>query len=386
MGLIGVATQRRQARQWESLQRLAGHFLDVVAGLPTLKVFGRAKAQAQTVREVSEANRRATLGVLRISFLSSFALELLATLSVALVAVSIGLRLVDGSIALRTGLFVLVLAPEAYLPLRLVGSHFHASAEGMAAAEQVFRVLETPPTVHPGDRTAPAPDLRTCEIRLEQVTVHYPDRPSPALDRLDLVLRPGQVLAVTGRSGAGKSTLLALLLGFVLPTSGRVVLAAPGASPVDLTACDPASLRRQVAWVPQNPYLFAGTVADNVRLGRSDASPEDVRAALLAAGFTDVDGELPAGIETRVAEGGAGLSAGQRRRVAVARAVLRDAPLLLLDEPTAALDEESEDRLVTALRELLPGRAAVVATHRPTLLQLADSLADLPLARERVAS
>ncbi|MFF3251273.1 thiol reductant ABC exporter subunit CydD [Actinacidiphila glaucinigra] len=352
MVLIGWATQTRMDRQWQLLARLSGHFLDVVAGLPTLKVFGRAKAQAESIRAITADHRRATMRTLRITFLSSFALELLSTISVALVAVGVGMRLVHGELDLYTGLVILVLAPEAYLPLRQVGAQYHAAAEGLAAADEVFAVLETAP---PRPGTAPAPDLRTAVVALDEVAVEG------RLGPVSLRVSPGETIALTGPSGIGKSTLLSVLLGFTEPTSGRVL--ADGA---DLAAHDPAGWHRQIAWVPQRPHLFAGTIADNVRLTRPDASPAEVRAALRDAGAPDLDPATPLG------EGGAGLSAGQRQRVALARAFLADRPLLLLDEPTAALDGETEAAVVDAVRRLAAGRTVLLVVHRPALLAVAD--------------
>ncbi|WP_431958921.1 thiol reductant ABC exporter subunit CydD [Actinacidiphila sp. bgisy160] len=352
MVLIGWATQARMDRQWQLLSRLSGHFLDVVAGLPTLKVFGRAKAQAESIRAITADHRRATMRTLRITFLSSFALELLSTISVALVAVGVGMRLVHGELDLYTGLVILVLAPEAYLPLRQVGAHYHAAAEGLSAADEVFAVLETAP---PRRGTAPAPDLRTAVVELDGVAVQG------RLGPVSLRVSPGETIALTGPSGIGKSTLLGVLLGFTEPTSGRVL-----ADGTDLADHDPAGWHRQIAWVPQRPHLFAGTVADNVRLARPDASPAEVRAALRDAGAPDLD---PA---TALGEGGGGLSAGQRQRVALARAFLADRPLLLLDEPTAALDGETEAAVVDAVRRLAAGRTVLLVVHRPALLAVAD--------------
>ncbi|WKV73107.1 thiol reductant ABC exporter subunit CydD [Streptomyces sp. PCS3-D2] len=365
MVLIGMATQTRMDRQWRLLSRLSGHFLDVVAGLPTLKVFGRAKAQAESIRKITDDYRRATMRTLRIAFLSSFALELLATLSVALVAVTIGMRLVHGELDLYTGLVILILAPEAYLPLRQVGAQYHAAAEGLAAAEEIFEILETPATGPVG--TAELPDGAPLRIEIDGLAVRYEGRDEDSPRPVSLAVRPGECVALTGPSGAGKSTLLQVLLGFVQPTAGRVRIAG-----VDLAELSPEHWRQRIAWVPQRPHLFAGTVAENVRLARSGARDSEVTAALKDAGAWEFVSALPRGAETLLGEGGAGLSAGQRQRLALARAFLADRPVLLLDEPTAALDGETEAGIVDAVRRLSEGRTVLLVVHRPALLAVAD--------------
>ncbi|MFE3635253.1 thiol reductant ABC exporter subunit CydD [Streptomyces sp. NPDC059168] len=366
MMLIGWATQSRMDRQWRLLSRLSGHFLDVVAGLPTLKVFGRAKAQAESIRRITGEYRQATMRTLRIAFLSSFALELLATLSVALVAVTIGMRLVHGDMDLYTGLVILVLAPEAYLPLRQVGAQYHAAAEGLAAAEEIFAVLETPV---PASGTAP---VRPGAIAFDAVTVRYPQRSADALTDVSFTVEPGETVALVGPSGAGKSSLLNVLLGFVRPTGGRVRVGG-----TDLTDTDLEEWHARIAWVPQRPHLYAGTIAENVRLARPDADEADVRRALRDAGALEFVDALPEGIGTRLGEDGAGLSAGQRQRLALARAFLADRPVLLLDEPTAALDGATEADVVAAVRRLAVGRTVLLVVHRPALLEVADRVVRL---------
>ncbi|WP_435643325.1 thiol reductant ABC exporter subunit CydD [Streptomyces sp. H49] len=366
MMLIGWATQSRTDRQWRLLSRLSGHFLDVVAGLPTLKVFGRAKAQAESIRRITGEYRQATMRTLRIAFLSSFALELLATLSVALVAVTIGMRLVHGDMDLYIGLVILVLAPEAYLPLRQVGAQYHAAAEGLAAAEEIFAVLETPvPTSGSGAVPSGA-------VAFEGVTVRYPGRSTDAVSEVSFTVEPGETVALVGPSGVGKSTLLHVLLGFVRPARGRVRIGG-----VDLAELDPEEWRSRIAWVPQRPHLYAGTVAENVRLARPDADDDAVRRALRDAGALDFVDALPEGAGTVLGEDGAGLSAGQRQRLALARAFLADRPLLVLDEPTAALDGVTEAEVVSTVRRLAAGRTVLVVVHRPALLEVADRVVRL---------
>ncbi|MFG2355085.1 thiol reductant ABC exporter subunit CydD [Streptomyces sp. NPDC048521] len=366
MMLIGWATQSRMDGQWRLLSRLSGHFLDVVAGLPTLKVFGRAKAQAESIRRITGEYRQATLRTLRIAFLSSFALELLATLSVALVAVTIGMRLVHGDMDLSIGLVILILAPEAYLPLRQVGAQYHAAAEGLAAAEEIFTVLETP-VLASGTGAVPAG-----AVAFEGVTVRYPGRSVDAVDDVSFSVEPGETVALVGPSGVGKSTLLNVLLGFVRPTEGRVRIGG-----ADLADLDLEEWRSRIAWVPQRPHLYAGTIADNVRLARPDAEESAVRRALRDAGALEFVDALPEGADTVLGEDGAGLSAGQRQRLALARAFLADRPVLLLDEPTAALDGATEAEVVAAVRRLAVGRTVLLVVHRPALLEVADRVVRL---------
>ncbi|MEU3085620.1 thiol reductant ABC exporter subunit CydD [Streptomyces massasporeus] len=366
MVLIGWATQSRMDRQWRLLSRLSGHFLDVVAGLPTLKVFGRAKAQAESIRRITGEYRQATMRTLRIAFISSFALELLATISVALVAVTIGMRLVHGEMDLYIGLVILVLAPEAYLPLRQVGAQYHAAAEGLAAAEEIFEVLETPV---PASGSTAVPEGA---LSFEGVTVRYPGRSTDAVSNVSFGVEPGETVALVGPSGAGKSTLLSVLLGFVRPAGGRVRV-----GDVDLADADLQQWRSRIAWVPQRPHLYAGTIAENVRLARPGADHDSVRRALRDAGALDFVDALPQGVDTALGEDGAGLSAGQRQRIALARAFLADRPVLLLDEPTAALDGATEAEVVAAVRRLAAGRTVLLVVHRPALLEVADRVVPL---------
>jgi ATP-binding cassette, subfamily C, bacterial CydD len=361
--LVGSRTRARTRQQWGLLALLAGHFLDVVEGLPTLKVFRRAKAQEQVIGKVTDAYRAATMSALRVAFLSALVLELAAALATALVAVEAGLRLLYGHLGYQTALLVLLLTPEAYVPLRAVSAQFHASMEGTAAAGRVLEILETAPpdaSRPAGPAGARRADVRAAEIRLDEITVTYPGGRRPALDRVCLSVSPGERIVVTGPSGAGKSTLFALLLRLIQQSSGTVTVGG-----TDLAELDPQGWRAQIAWVPQRPYLFPGTAAENIALGRRGASDDTIRRAARLAGAAGFIESWPAGYHTPLGERAAALSAGQRQQIALARAFLRDAPLLLLDEPAAHLDPASAARLGETLQALPTGRTVIVITHAP---------------------
>jgi thiol reductant ABC exporter CydD subunit len=376
MWLVGRYTERRARERWQALALLSNHFLDVVRGLPTLRAFNRGQAQVGRIAEVSEEYRRTTMGTLRIAFLSGAVLELAATLGIALVAVVVGVRLVDGRIEFEPALTVLVLAPELYLPLRNLAAHFHASADGAAVAERMLDLSETE-VAAPGHGAAPNPAAEP--IVFERVSFAYPLRNGDVLAGIDLELRPGETVALVGASGAGKSTLVSLLLGFAQPGEGRILV-----GDVDLAGVDPAEWRRRVAYVPQRPTLFHGTVADNIRLGNPAADAEDVRRAAELAGAHEFVSALPQRYETLVGEAERQLSTGERRRIALARAFLRDAPLVLLDEPTADLDPARVALVSAAIERLRPGRTVLLVAHRPEVASQADRI--VRLADGRVAT
>jgi ATP-binding cassette, subfamily C, bacterial CydD len=359
--LIGWHTRAQSQHQWQLLAHLGGHFLDVVAGLPTLKLFGRARAQAEVIGDVTSAHRKATMATLRVAFLSALALELTAALATALVAVEIGLRLLAGHVGYQTALLVLLLTPEAYLPLRNAAAEFHASADGSAAARRAFEILDTP---LPGQPVTAAwstdVDLSRADIMLRAVSLTYPNRGRPALDEISLTVRPGEHIVLTGPSGAGKSSLLALLLRFATPASGAVT-----AGGVDLARIPDDRWLAQIAWVPQHPHLFAATVSDNIALGQPGARRPDIAAAARLAGADEFIRRLPGGYDTQLTEGARSLSAGQRQKIALARAFLRQAPVLLLDEPTAHLDPASADAVMTAIATRMADRTVILITHRP---------------------
>ena len=353
--LIGRATQQATLKRFHALQLLSAHFLDVVRGLPTLRAYRRGAAQTESIARYTDDYRRTTMATLRVAFLSAFVLELAASLGTALVAVELGIRLVHGSVGLALAFAVLVLAPEVYAPLRTASAQFHASADGLAAASRLLELASIEPAVG-GAGDAPTPGT----LELSGVAASYDGR-GEVLAGIDLVLLPGERVAVVGSSGAGKSTLLGLVLRFAEPSAGRLLV-----DGCDLADVEPGAWRRRLAWVPQRPLLEPGTVADAVRLGRAGATDDEVRAALAAAGLRVA---LDARSET--------LSAGERRRVALARALLREAPLLLLDEPTAHLDGAAAETVVDVLASLPRDRSLLVTTHDARVLRAVDRVLEL---------
>ncbi len=374
--LIGLSTQEKADRQWKVLAQLSGHFVDVVRGLPTLVAYRRAGHQVDTIRQITHRYREATAETLKLGFLSSAALELIATLSVALVAVTVGLRLASGSLEFGTALVVLLMAPEAYWPLRRVGAEFHAAAEGTATFEEVGRVLDRVPAAV--ERAAPAiPSGASRAIRLDAVTVGYPGRDRAVLHDLSLSLPARGVTAIAGPSGCGKSTVLAVLAGDLRPRAGSLRV---GGVPLDPDMH--TDWQRQVSWVPQRPWIAAATVAENVRLARPEASDAAIWAALERVDLAETVRGLPQGLQTRLGEDGTGadgtgLSAGQRARLALARAVLAERPLVLLDEPTAHLDRRTEEVILETLTWLGERSCVVVVAHRDAVLALADQTVTL---------
>ena len=369
MILIGLFTKSKVDKQWNTLSKLSSHFLDLVSGLPTLKVFGRAQAQVQVIRRVGQEYRSSTMGVLRISFLSSLALELLASLSVALVAVSIGIRLAEAQIDYRVGLFVLLLAPEVYLPLRLIGQHFHAAAEGLGAADRLFSIIEQEPAVTGGSREVPFPII----VNVKELAVRYPGSDSLALEKVSFTALPGTITAIVGLSGSGKTTLLRALGGLVTPTTGSVDI-----SGVLLTDLDMRDWRTQSSWLPQSPQLFNKELSAKPSIRsvvdlRAEFSDSQIWDALERAG---VAAEIrPLGLDFQLDAQGSGLSGGQLQRLAIARALITQPRVLLFDEPTAALDSASELAIAQVIRNSAQsGVTVIVVAHRPALMEIADQV------------
>jgi ATP-binding cassette subfamily C protein CydD len=376
MMLIGSTAKRMTDRQWQSLSRMSAHFLDVLQGLPALKLLGRAREQADGIAKISDDYRRATMRVLRVAFLSALALEMLATISTAIVAVALGLRLLKGGMEFEPALMVLILCPEFYGPLRALGARFHAGMEGVSAAARLYEILVAPespqrvaaPTstiLHPPS-TINHPPLT---LSFSNICFSYPGRPSPALDSVSFALRPGEITALVGASGAGKSTAAKLLLRFVAPDAGQIRV-----NGVDLATIPAEEWRRLVAWLPQRPHLFHGTLAENIRLAKPEATDAEVEAAARAAHVHEFVAKLPQGYDTLIGERGARLSGGQAQRVALARAFLKNAPLLILDEPTSFLDATSEAAITEAMTKLAVGRTTLLIAHRQATIQRAANI------------
>ena len=371
MVLVGSHAEEHMQHQWSALSRMSAHFLDVLQGLPTLKVFGRGRAERERVAEVSEEFRERTLKVLRYAFLSGFVLEFVTTLSIALVAVTLGVRLLIGGISFEPAFLVLLLAPEFYRPLRELGVHRHAGMEGKAAAERIFEILNTPAPVSPDSGATAKPEGRL-EIEFSDVSYGYPESERQALSGIDLTLPAGTCTALVGRSGAGKSTLVNLLMRFVDPQDGRIT--ANGVPIADLSV---EVWRENLALVPQRPYLFYGSVLENIRLARPAATREEVEHAAELAGAAEFIRRLPHGYDTEIGERGVRLSGGEAQSVAIARAFLKDAPVLIMDESTSSLDPESERLIGDALERLMRDRTVLVIAHRLNTVYRADRIAVL---------
>ena len=401
MIIIGKGTERLNKKQWRKLARMSAHFLDMIQGLTTLKLFNASRREAQVIARISDDYRRSTMSVLRVAFLSSLLLEFLSTVSIAMVAVIIGFRLMYGEMDSFYGFFALLLAPEFYLPLRNMGTHYHARLEAIGAAEKMLEVLEpenessTPTTASEatdhtknsqqdtassmtngtgtgtGTGTLLTSDANIPEsiaINFNAVSFDYePGR--PALKNISLAIKPHEQIAIVGASGAGKSTLMNLLLGFITPQAGEIQI---NNAPLQAQHLD--TWRKQIAWMPQRAHLFHGSIRDNICLGQEGASQQAMEAAADAAQIADYIESLPDAYDTHVGERGAGLSGGQIQRIALARAFLKDAPVMLLDEPTAHLDQESERKIRQSLQLLAKNRTVISIAHRLNTVEQADRI------------
>ena len=383
MILIGNLAEGITQKQWRTMSRLSAYFLDVLQGLTTLKIFNRAKDQVDTIRKISRQYRQTTMGVLRVAFLSALVLEMLATISTALVAVQIGVRLLSGNFDLQTAFFILFLAPEFYQPLRSLGSSFHTGTAGRAAASRIFEILGTEPMVVSETRSGSweveggtAHLQGMPPVHFESVSFSYDQSNLPAVEDVSFTLQPGQITALIGPSGSGKTTITRLLLRFVSPYMGRILI---GKTPLE--EIDMETWRNRAAWVSQATHFFRGSIAENIRLGKPEASDLEVRQAAAMAQALDYIEALPEGFDTPIGEKGARLSGGQGQRIALARAFLKDADLVILDEPAANLDPQIEEELGPVFSQLAEEKTVLLISHRLHTILPADQLLVLQQGR-----
>jgi ATP-binding cassette, subfamily C, bacterial CydD len=379
LALIGGQTKQIQERRFAELSWMSAFFLDMLQGLPTLKMFGRSQEQVHNIREISRQYGSTTMEVLRTAFQTSLVMEWSATAATALVALEVSLRLMNGLMPFNIALAVLLLTPEFFLPLRQYALTYHAGAQGKAAAARLFAIVDTPipspppfviPSSSNGKVTAEAAQAFPNEIHFAGVFFSYESGERAALDGFNLTIPNGRSVALVGSTGAGKSTVSRLLLRFIEPDQGSILV---GSTP--LSQFDPQTWRKMVAWVPQHPHLFYGTIAENIRLAKPEATQEDIIAAAKAAHAHEFIKHLPAGYDTPIGEQGVRLSGGQRQRLAIARAFLKDAPLLILDEATSHLDESSESLIGEAFQRLMHGRTTLLIAHRLSLAKTAQQIA-----------
>ncbi len=370
MILIGKSASAMTEKQWKTMSRMSGFFLDVLQGLPTLKLFAQSKRQHNAIEESGETFRHATMRVLKVAFLSSLTLELVGTIGTAIIAVGIGLRLMAGQLTFQHALFVLILTPDFYLPLRQLGTKFHAGMEGVSASKEIFAILDQGTTASPQKPAFAVQEIAgKRSILFTEVSYTYPGGAQPALEGINATIPAGKTTAIIGPSGAGKSTLINLILRFQVPGEGSITIDGNPIHPIPLE-----EWHKQISWVPQHPYLFNATLRANIRLAKPDASAEEMESALNKTGLTNFIKTLPEGLETMIGEEGARLSGGEAQRVALARAFLKNAPLLVLDEPTSHTDPELEAALRSSIQELMKGRTTVIIAHRIETIRSAEQI------------
>lgn len=365
MIIIGKGAESLNQKQWKKLARMSNHFLDVIQGMTTLKMFNAARREGEMISKISEEYRRDTMSVLRLAFLSSVTLEFFSTVAIAMVAVLIGFRLMWGDIEFFYGFFILLLAPEFYLPLRKMGAAYHSKMEAVGAVDKMIEVMNAP---LPKAGAAKLPLLDKVEISFKEVCFSY-DQELKAVEGISFDLNAGQKYALIGPSGSGKSTIFSLLLGFVSPQEGEVLISGQSLSDIDIS-----TWRNQISWIPQSSTLFAGSVLDNIRLGKQGASDGEIMALCSELGIDEFISALPNGYQTLVGENGYGLSGGEIQRISIARAYLRDAPFILMDEPTASLDKHTEEVLQHAMASLSKNKTVLTIAHRLHTIRQADQI------------
>ncbi len=370
MIIIGKTAQKATQKQWQTLSRMSGYFLDVLQGLFTLKLFGRSRDRVQKISEISEAFRHATMKVLKVAFLSSLTLELVAAIGTAIIAIEIGLRLLDGSLAFATALFLLLLTPDFYLALRQLGTKFHAGMEGVSAASDIFSLIERkspPETAASLAKTIPAAPLQP--IRFENVGFSYSEDRAYALDSVSCDLEPGTFNAVTGSSGSGKTTFINLILRFIEPQKGTIMYGT-----TELSMLNPGEWRKLISWIPQHPYIFNTTLRENLLLANPAASEQTLVEAVEISRLSPLVSSLPRGLDTPVGEHGSMISGGEAQRLSFARAFIRNAPILILDEPTSHTDPVLEKELVETMETLARGKTTILIAHRLSTIENADRI------------
>ena len=368
MWLIGTYAKKISQDQWNSLSSLSSRFLDAIQGLKTLKLLGASEEESARIAASSNQFRVITMGVLKVAFLSGMVLELAASISIAIVAVQVGIRLIEGMMTFQPGLFMLFLAPEFYLPFRALGQHHHAGMEGRAAAEDIFRLTDQ---AQPKNASAgfPLKYSNPLSIQCDNLSYTYPDAANPAIQELSCLVPPGKLTAIVGPSGSGKSTFIALLMGYIQPDNGKVLVNGKLLHDSDLS-----TWRQQLAYVSQHPHFFNGSIVDNLLLANPDASMELVMEAVRMSHADQFIAGLPEKFQTLLSENASRLSGGEKQRLAMARAFLKNAPLLILDEPTSSLDPESEQYITQATRQAVNGRTTIVVAHRLQTVRMADNI------------
>ena len=370
MIVIGKSASAMTDKQWKTMSRMSGFFLDVLQGLPTLKLFAQSRSQRDSIEKTGETFRHATMSVLKIAFLSSITLELVGTIGIAIIAVGIGMRMMDGKLTFQHALFVLLLAPDFYLPLRQLGTKFHAGMEGVSASKEIFAILDRS-TPAGGDTTGflKQDSAGTCPIVCSNLSYTYPGATLSAINGITFIIPESKTTAIIGPSGSGKSTMINLLLRFLEPGAGSITINNCTINDIPLE-----QWHSQISWVPQHPYLFNASLKENILLARPNASEEEMNAALTKTGLASFVTSLPDGLNTMIGEQGSRLSGGEAQRVALARAFLKNAPLLILDEPTSHTDPELEAALRNSMEELMKGRTTVIIAHRLETIRSADQI------------
>ncbi len=367
MYLIGSTAEELNRKQWKSLNRMSGHFLDVLQGITTLKIFNRAKEEIKRIEEISNAFKTSTMKVLKIAFLSALVLELLSTISIAIIAVEIGLRLMYGKMDFESALFVLILAPEFYLPLRKLGSRYHAGLEGIAAFKSIQKLLTS--NSNKNEINSSQSKFRNGDIEFKNVSFKFPSRETKALDDISFTIEMGKTVAIVGESGSGKSTIINLLMQFLKLENGKILIGEN-----NLLNVSESEWHKQVSWISQKPHIFHKSILENISIAKKDATENEIIEAAQNALIHDWIIKLKDGYKTIVGERGTTLSGGEIQRIALARAFLKDSPILLMDEATSSIDSIYEQELISSIKRLSKNKTVVIVAHRLNTITNADKI------------